>query len=96
MSKIVYYNYRNFLVTNVAQQGNCFMFNSEYNFNDSIMYNKIDQEYYDTGNRRTSSLAGLSFGLNLIIDLDQVNYMKGEITKQVCYIYAPFKLLGTF
>ena len=68
----------------MAQQGNCFMFNSEYNFNDDIMYNKIDEEYYDTGNRRTSSLAGISFGLHLIIDLDTVNYMKGEITKQVC------------
>ena len=68
----------------MAQQGNCFLFNSEYNFNDAIMYAKIDDEYHDTGDRRSSSLAGLSFGLHLTIDIDQLNYMKGEITKQVC------------
>ena len=71
------------MVTNVAQQGNCFMFNSEYNLKDTFMYDEFDDGYQDTENRRQSSLTGPSFGLNLIIDLDQINYMKGEITKQV-------------
>ena len=77
-------NCRNFLVTNVAQHGNCFIFNSEYNLQDTIMYVEGDEGYYDTGKRRISTLTGPSFGLNLIINLDQINYMKGEITKQVC------------
>ena len=79
----------------MAQQGNCFLFNSEYNFDDAIMYNKLDEEYHDTKDRRTSTLAGLSFGLHLIIDLDQLNYMEGEIAKQVCQFFPPYKLLGT-
>ena len=33
--------------------------------------------------RRVSSLTGPSFGLNLIIALDQANYLKGGMTKQV-------------
>ena len=72
------------MVTNIAQQGNCFIFNSEYNFKDSIMYyGDTDTGYYDTGRRRLTNLPGPSFGLQLIISLDQINYMKGEITTQV-------------
>ena len=71
------------MVTNVAQQGNCFIFNSEYNFKDTIMYDEIEEGYQDTGKRRLSTLTGASFGLNLILTLDQLDYMKGEITKQV-------------
>ena len=48
------------------------------------MYAESDEGYHDTGKRRISTLTGPSFGLNLIINLDQINYMKGEITKQVC------------
>ena len=59
------------------------MFNSEYNFNDEIMYERIDTVYHDTGNRRQSSLTGPWFGLNLIVTLDQLAYMKGKITKMV-------------
>jgi hypothetical protein len=60
------------------------MFNSEYNFEDRIMYNETEEGYHDTGKRRLSTLTGPSFGLNLIVNLDQTNYMEGEITKQVC------------
>ena len=83
----VWCNYRNFLITNVARQGNCFLFNSEYNFEDTIMYEEIDEGYLDRGMRRKSSLTGPRFGLNLVISLDQLNYMKGEITKQVWELF---------
>ena len=75
------------MVTNTAQQGNCFIFNSEYNFEDKMMYEETEAGYYDTGKRRLSTLTGPSFGLNLILALDQQNYMQGEITKQVCYLF---------
>ena len=55
------------------------MFNTKYNYEDSIMYDG----YNDTGKRRVSSLTGPSFGLNLITTLGQMNYMDGAITKQV-------------
>ena len=71
----------------MAQQGNCFIFNSKYNFADEFIYDETEDGYYDTGNRRLSSLTGPTWGLNLIITLDQLNYMKGEITKQVCYAF---------
>ena len=71
----------------MAQQGNCFIFNSEYNFEDKMMYEEREEGYYDTGKRRLSTLTGPSFGLNLILTLDQQNYMQGEITKQVCNLF---------
>ena len=70
-------------MTNVAQYGNCFVFNAEYNIDDSIMYMKDLNGYNDTGKRRTSSLTGPSFGLNLVLTLGKINYMDGEITKEV-------------
>ena len=72
----------------MAEQGNCFVFNSEYNFKDTIMYEETDEGYLDTGMRRKSSLTGPRFGLNLVISLDQLNYMEGEITKQVCKLFS--------
>ena len=63
---------RNFKPINVALYGNCFVFNTNYNL-----------ERDRLGGRRVSSLTGPSFGLNLIVKLDQINYMKGGITKQV-------------
>ena len=80
-------------MTNVAEQGNCFVFNSEYNFKDTIMYEETENGYQDTGKRRLSTLTGASFGLNLIITMDQINYMKGEITKQVCCLIRYHYLL---
>ena len=71
------------MVTNVASQGNCFTFNSQYNKKDSFMYDSMEKGYHDTGKRRRSSLTGPRFGLNLILTLDQLVYMKGEITKKV-------------
>ena len=71
------------MVTNVASQGNCFTFNSQYNAKDSFMYQSIGKAYHATGKRRWSSLTGPRFGLNLIVTMDQLVYMKGEITKQV-------------
>ena len=64
----------------MAQQGNCYTFNSEYNYNDEFMYtNKTRKE-----TQRKSSLTGPRFGLKLIVTLDQLQYMEGAITKQVC------------
>ena len=71
------------MVTNTASQGNCFTFNSQYNTKDSVMYDSIGKGYRATGKRRRTSLTGPMFGLNLVITLDQLVYMKGEITKQV-------------
>ena len=79
----LYSIFRDFHITNVPQYGNCFMFNSRYNFKDSIMYDNKNNITKDTEKRRLSSLTGPSFGLNLIANLDQINYMDGEITKQV-------------
>ena len=47
------------------------------------MYENENNVTQDTEKRRLSSLTGPSFGLNLIANLDQINYMDGEITKQV-------------
>ena len=71
------------MVTNVASQGNCFTFNSQYNTKDTSMYDSVGRGYHETGKRRRSSLTGPRFGLNLVVTLDQLVYMKGEITKQV-------------
>ena len=57
----------------MALYGNCFIFNTDYNAERDIL-----------AGLRVSSLTGPSFGLNLIITLDQTNYMRGGITKQVC------------
>ena len=56
----------------VALFGNCFTFNSEYNENKD-----------EAAGKRVSSLTGPSFGLNLIVELDLFNYLKGNITKHV-------------
>ena len=56
----------------MALYGNCFVFNTKYNMDLDALAGK-----------RVSSLTGPSFGLNLIVTLDQTNYMKGGITKQV-------------
>ena len=66
------------------------MFNSRYNFKDSIMYENENNVTQDTEKRRLSSLTGPSFGLNLITNLDQINYMDGEITKQVQNLFNQF------
>ena len=64
--------YRNFLNFSVALFGNCFTFNTEYNENKD-----------EAAGKRVSSLTGPSFGLNLIVELDLFNYLKGNITKHV-------------
>ena len=74
---------RNFMELNVAQYGNCYSFNSKYNLQDDILYQIEDKKHVDKGQRRLSSLTGPSFGLNLVVALDQIDYMKGGITKQV-------------
>ena len=68
---------------NVARYGNCFIFNSKYNLGDDTLYVRNDDKYIETENSRLSTLTGPSFGLNLIVGLDQNEYMKGGITKQV-------------
>lgn len=73
LGKIIISFYRYFYTRNVALYGNCFIFNAEYNADKDSL-----------AGSRTSSLTGPSFGLNLIITLDQLNYMRGGITKQVC------------
>ena len=69
----LHFPFRNFFVLNMALYGNCFIFNTRYN----------EENDWFAG-KRVSSLTGPSFGLNLIVDLDQVNYLRGGITKQVC------------
>ena len=68
---------------NVAQYGNCYSFNSLYNLQDDFLYRIEGKKHVDMGKRRLSSLTGPSFGLNLIVALDQIDYMKGGIAKQV-------------
>ena len=81
---------------NVAQYGNCYSFNSKYNLKDDILYHIEDKKYVDTGQRRLSSLTGPSFGLNLIVALDQIDYMKGGITKQVKSIALTIRSISRF
>ena len=64
--------FRNFLNFSVALFGNCFTFNTEYNENKD-----------EAAGKRVSSLTGPSFGLNLVVELDIFNYLKGNITKHV-------------
>ena len=67
------YNFsRNFLITNVPFYGNCFAFNTVYKNSRSKEKKSI-----------LSSISGPSFGLNIILALDQRNYMKNGITEQV-------------
>lgn len=54
----------------VALFGSCFTFNTEYN-----------EKKDEAAGKRVSSLTGPSFGLNLILELDLFNYLKGNITK---------------
>ena len=68
---------------NVAQYGNCYIFNSKYNLEDDTMYKAEENGHKETGKHRLTSLTGPSFGLNLIVALDQIDYMKGGVTKQV-------------
>ena len=63
---------RNFLITNVPFYGNCFAFNTVYKNSRSKEKKSI-----------LSSISGPSFGLNIILALDQRNYMKNGITEQV-------------
>ena len=84
------------MVNNVARQGNCFTYNSEYNFEDKDLYREEEDGYYETGKRRLSSLTGPSFGLNLVITLDQTNYMEGEITTQVCQLLKSVEFIELF
>ena len=69
---IMCFCFRNFYVSNVPLYGNCFTFNTQFN-NASDTF----------AGKRVSSLTGPSFGLSLIISLDQKDYMKDGITKQV-------------
>ena len=68
----MHFYFSKFKTINVANYGNCFMFNSEYN-------NKNDK----IAGQRVSSLTGPSFGLTLVIELDEDNYMD-NFTTQVC------------
>ena len=60
-----------FLVSNYASFGNCFTFNSANNPNDVL------------GGNRVSSMPGPSFGLSLVINLEQTKYQSSG-TEQVC------------
>ena len=54
-----------FKTINVANYGNCFMFNSVYNNQNDTL-----------AGERVSSLTGPSFGLILVLELDWDNYMQ--------------------
>ncbi len=58
-------------MSNTATYGNCFSFNSQLNTADSI------------AGERVSSMSGPNFGLVLVLDLDQANYMLNGQTQQV-------------
>ena len=62
--------YRNFNSINVGGYGNCFTFNTIYNEADPY------------GGMRVTSLTGPTFGLSLVLNLEQINYMRGGQTKQ--------------
>ena len=66
----MYFLYSNFKTINVANYGNCFMFNSEYNEND------------DVAGQRVTSLTGPSFGLELEVELDIDSHLD-KFTTQV-------------
>ena len=61
---------RNFLTINVPNYGNCYVFNTALNPNDSF------------GGLRVTSLTGPAFGLSMVISLEQHNYMRGGQSKQ--------------
>ena len=60
------------MVTNVPRYGNCYSFNTVY-----------EKEQEKAMGTLQSSIAGPSFGLNIILALDQRNYMKNGVTEQV-------------
>ena len=60
------------MVTNVPRYGNCYSFNTVY-----------EKEQKKAKGILQSSIAGPSFGLNIILSLDQRNYMKNGVTEQV-------------
>jgi hypothetical protein len=72
MKETFKFEFRKFFVINMALYGNCFIFNTKYN---------LENDWF--AGERVSSLTGPSFGLNVIVDLDQTNYLRGGITKQV-------------
>ena len=61
---------RIFLEKATASYGNCFVFNT------------IENQYDDEAGQRTSALTGPTYGLSLVLNLDQRNYMKGGQSKQ--------------
>ena len=65
-------HFRYFMVTNNPRYGNCYSFNTVYK-NEATRNMEPLQ----------SSIAGPSFGLNIIVALDQRNYMKNGVTEQV-------------
>ena len=74
---IFYINYiqSDFKQINVANYGNCFMFNSKYNRRQDL-----------NAGERVSSLTGPSFGLKMALFMDEDNYMTGGYTPQVLYL----------
>ena len=63
--------FRLFHVENYPKYGNCFTFNTELN------------EIVNATGPSITSLTAPSFGLIVVLKLEQNNYMKGGITKQV-------------
>ena len=58
------------MTINVPNYGNCYVFNTALNPNDSF------------GGLRVTSLTGPAFGLSMVISLEQHNYMRGGQSKQ--------------
>ena len=73
IQKCIFFKLRNFWITSSSGFGNCFTFNSLLNGDDVF------------GGERVTSMTGPSFGLNLIVDLQQGAYMKKGQTKQVSW-----------
>ena len=61
----------NFVVESYPGYGNCFIFNSKINKNDSL------------AGKRTLALTGPTFGLSLVLNLNQKYYLKKGATQKV-------------
>ena len=58
---------------NVANYGNCYMFNSKYN----------NKRFDPEAGERVSSLTGPSMGFKMVLKMDEENYLEGGYTTQV-------------
>ena len=69
---MIFFNlFSNFVVESYPGYGNCFIFNSKINKNDSL------------AGKRTLALTGPTFGLSLVLNLNQKYYLRKGATQKV-------------